>query len=91
MARSGKQTRKRQAAASSGSFQTKDDVANPEAQAPSSADEERRARISARAYELYRQCGCRDGHDLDHWLEAEREEAERRADKGASLDEAARR
>ena len=29
-------------------------------------------RIAVRAYELYRERGCCDGHDLDDWLEAER-------------------
>lgn len=31
------------------------------------------ARIAQRAYELYEQGGCCDGHNLDHWLQAERE------------------
>ena len=30
-------------------------------------------RIRQRAYELYVQRGCTDGHDLDDWLQAERE------------------
>lgn len=38
-----------------------------------SDDGEAQQRIAARAYELYRERGCRDGHDLDDWLEAERE------------------
>jgi hypothetical protein len=29
--------------------------------------------INRRAYELYLQRGCREGHALDDWLEAERE------------------
>jgi Protein of unknown function (DUF2934) len=29
--------------------------------------------IQVRAYELYLQCGCDSGHDLQHWLEAENE------------------
>jgi hypothetical protein len=29
--------------------------------------------IQVRAYELYLQCGCDGGHDLEHWLEAEKE------------------
>lgn len=29
--------------------------------------------IAHRAYELYEQGRCCHGHDLDHWLEAERE------------------
>ncbi len=36
-----------------------------------SDDGEVRQRIAARAYELYRQRGGNDGHDLDDWLEAE--------------------
>ena len=31
------------------------------------------ARINLRAYELYLQQGCRDGHALEDWLDAERE------------------
>ena len=29
--------------------------------------------IALRAYELFEQEGCCHGHDLDHWLQAERE------------------
>lgn len=29
--------------------------------------------IEVRAYELYLECGCDGGHDLQHWLEAETE------------------
>lgn len=36
-----------------------------------SDDGEVRHRIAVRAYELYRERGCHDGHDLDDWLEAE--------------------
>ena len=32
-----------------------------------------RARISERAYALYEERGCVDGHALEHWLEAERQ------------------
>jgi len=38
------------------------------------------ARIAARAYELYAQRGYQEGHDLDHWLEAEREAREHQPD-----------
>ncbi len=31
------------------------------------------ARINLRAYELYLQRGCRDGHAEEDWLDAERE------------------
>lgn len=37
-----------------------------------SDDGEVRHCIAVRAYELYRERGCHDGHDLDDWLEAER-------------------
>lgn len=33
--------------------------------------EDRRERIAAKAYELWEQHGCRHGHDLEDWLEAE--------------------
>lgn len=29
--------------------------------------------IAHRAYELYEQEGCCQGHDFDHWLQAERD------------------
>ena len=29
-------------------------------------------RIRALAYQLFCECGCEQGHDLVHWLEAER-------------------
>ena len=35
--------------------------------------------IAARAYELYLEHGAQPGHDIDHWLEAERELTERTA------------
>ncbi|HEU4686119.1 MAG TPA: DUF2934 domain-containing protein [Nitrospira sp.] len=31
------------------------------------------AKIQERAYALYQACGCQQGHELDHWLEAERQ------------------
>lgn len=34
---------------------------------------DRKQRIAQRAYELYVDRGYRPGHDLDDWLEAERE------------------
>lgn len=30
-------------------------------------------RIQQRAYVLFKACGCEHGHDLEHWLEAERQ------------------
>src|SRR5579862_9410603 len=38
--------------------------------APGPAGEER---IRQRAYEIYLECGCEDGHAEEHWLAAERE------------------
>ncbi|MGQ0810811.1 MAG: DUF2934 domain-containing protein [Nitrospiraceae bacterium] len=34
---------------------------------------ERQARIAQQAYALYAQEGYHDGHDVEHWLEAERQ------------------
>jgi hypothetical protein len=39
----------------------------------SESSAQREARIRTRAYELYEQHGFQDGHDLDNWLQAERE------------------
>lgn len=33
--------------------------------------EDRRERIAAKAYELWEQRGCRHGHDLEDWFDAE--------------------
>lgn len=33
--------------------------------------------IQALAYQLYCECGCAHGHDVEHWLEAERRVLER--------------
>ncbi len=35
--------------------------------------EELQDRIRERAFELYEQRGCQDGHELDDWLQAEAE------------------
>lgn len=35
-----------------------------------------RDRVAERAYELYCEGGCEDGHDLEHWLQAEAELAQ---------------
>ncbi len=40
---------------------------------PISPPDDRHARITDRAYELYAERGCRQGYALDDWLEAERE------------------
>jgi hypothetical protein len=49
--------------------------------------------IQVRAYELYLQCGCDGGHDLQHWLDAENElneaygnEARAEENRGAKLE-----
>jgi Protein of unknown function (DUF2934) len=41
------------------------------------AFEDLHAHISCRAYELYLQRGCRDGHALEDWLDAEQEIVDR--------------
>jgi hypothetical protein len=41
------------------------------------AFEDLHARTSLRAYELYLQRGCREGHAQDDWLDAEREMLDR--------------
>ena len=33
--------------------------------------EDRRERIAAKAYDLWEERGCRHGHDLEDWLDAE--------------------
>lgn len=33
--------------------------------------EDRHPRVAAKAYELWEQRGCRHGHDLEDWLDAE--------------------
>lgn len=39
----------------------------------SAREEDLRPEIAERAYELYRSRGTGDGHDVDDWLQAERE------------------
>ena len=41
-------------------------------------------RIRLRAYELFEQCGRRDGHALDDWLQAEAELTERQSLRAAA-------
>ncbi len=36
--------------------------------------------IQALAYQLFCECGCAHGHDVEHWLEAERQMLERHQD-----------
>lgn len=38
-----------------------------------SVPDDLQAGIAQRAYALFEQGGCCHGHDLDHWLEAERQ------------------
>ena len=45
----------------------------PSSQRRKPAFEDLHARINLRAYELYVQRGCRDGHAHEDWFEAERE------------------
>ena len=33
---------------------------------------DKKQEIEKTAYELYEKCGCISGHEMDHWLEAER-------------------
>lgn len=42
---------------------------------PNPPDEHRQSRLSARAYQRYLDRGAEDGHDVEDWLEAEREMA----------------
>ena len=41
--------------------------------APATEPDSARTRIAVRAYEIYLERGCREGHELDDWLEAERD------------------
>jgi hypothetical protein len=52
------------------------DDSSSESQSPerkTAAFDDLHARINCRAYELYVQRGCREGHAEEDWLEAERE------------------
>ena len=44
---------------------------NDASHSPQPADSRRE--VEKRAYELWQADGCRDGNDLNHWLQAERE------------------
>jgi len=44
-----------------------------ESRATPSRDPHLITRIQQRAYVLFKACGCEHGHDLEHWLEAERQ------------------
>lgn len=41
--------------------------------APATGEDGVQARIAVRAYEIYMDRGCQEGHELDDWLEAERD------------------
>jgi|GEM_PF-2468046 len=43
-----------------------------------------RATVELRAYEIWLHEGCPDGHDLDHWVQAETEVASRPAQSDAT-------
>lgn len=47
-------------------------VITPTPQAGNNNGHELNHRIAEKAYELYKASGYADGHDVDHWLEAER-------------------
>ncbi len=49
-----------------------------ELSAPSSVSDVTQEEIAIRAYDLYSARGYEDGHDLDDWLQAERELRETR-------------
>lgn len=40
---------------------------------PATGEDGVQARIAVRAYEIYMERGFREGHELDDWLEAERD------------------
>jgi hypothetical protein len=51
-----------------------DEVSDPtEGSQAAAVVDELQARIAHRAYELFEHEGCCHGHDLVHWLQAERE------------------
>ena len=41
--------------------------------------------IEKRAYELYLECGCDGGHDIEHWLAAEEELQQEYANRRESI------
>lgn len=51
-------------------------VTQQPALSPAASTAERQQQIAQRAYELHVARGCRQGHDLDDWLDAEREIAD---------------
>jgi Protein of unknown function (DUF2934) len=58
------------------SASTREDLNQPQATgvvAPAQVSSDLRAVIAERAYELYKKRGGQNGHELDDWLEAERE------------------
>lgn len=54
---------------------TKASVKKMESEIPS--PEQLREEIAHLAYQFYCQCGYENGHDLEHWVEAERRVLER--------------
>jgi len=60
--------------------QQKDNAVNASIDTLSQAMTEKdHTRVAELAYVLYEQCGREDGHDLEHWLEAERQVAGKRS------------
>lgn len=49
----------------------------PAAKSEHSMPEQLREEVQMLAYELYCRCGHEHGHDLEHWVEAERRVLER--------------
>jgi len=48
-----------------------------QAEEPQVDQEKDQEDIRTLAYQLFRECGCDGGHDLQHWLEGERRVLER--------------
>lgn len=57
------------------------------ADAPVNGRDSLEEEIRARAYQLYCESGYQEGHETDHWLEAERDVTSRRKPKQRRLSE----
>jgi len=68
-----KEPRRRKSSESLQSHEPAVPVKEPVHSQPISPPDDRQARITDRAYELYSERVCRQGYALDYWLEAERE------------------
>jgi hypothetical protein len=51
----------------------KPDTRSPSPAKPAAGGAPPTEKIAARAYEIWQASGRPDGHDMDHWLQAERE------------------